>query len=80
MLSALLRAGRSLTAGLSYLSSADSILMSYRHLFISDNRALNETTHCVRVIRPSGLAIPSLLTCVSPRSAVCPTMTPPWVV
>jgi hypothetical protein len=29
MLSALLRAGRSLTAGLSYLSSADSILMSY---------------------------------------------------
>jgi hypothetical protein len=29
MLSALLRAGRSLTAGLSSLSSADSILMSY---------------------------------------------------
>jgi hypothetical protein len=41
---------------------------------------LNETTHCVRVIRPSDLAIPSLLTCVSPRSAVWPTMTPPWVV
>src|SRR5262249_48720883 len=32
MLSALLRAGRSLTAGLSGLSTADSILMSYRTL------------------------------------------------
>ena len=32
MLSALLRAGRSLTAGLSYLSTADSILMSYPKL------------------------------------------------
>src|ERR1043165_5535648 len=31
MLSALLRAGRSLTAGLCGLSTADSILMSYRH-------------------------------------------------
>ena len=30
MLSALLRAGRSLTAGLSDLSTADSILMSYQ--------------------------------------------------
>jgi hypothetical protein len=30
MLSALLRAGRSLTAGLSCLSTADSILMSYQ--------------------------------------------------
>src|SRR5215510_14176198 len=32
MLSALLRAGRSLTAGLSCLSSADSILLSYQIL------------------------------------------------
>ena len=32
MLSALLRAGRSFTAGLSYLSTADSILMSYQKL------------------------------------------------
>ena len=33
MLSALLRAGRSLTAGLSGLSTADSILMSYPKLW-----------------------------------------------
>src|SRR5437870_466805 len=70
MLSALLRAGRYLTAGLSCLSTADSILMSYVNLAILDFAGLpllasaGESLHAVGVSTDAGV------------SSVCPVLCP----
>jgi hypothetical protein len=56
MLSALLRAGRSLIAGLSCLSTPDSILMSYQNLRASTHLAL---TDCGRRTLPIVHALPT---------------------
>jgi len=57
MLSALLRAGRSLTAGLSGLSSADSILMSYQ----KPSRGRDEERLCAQTLGRCWTSIEPLL-------------------